>query len=59
MSCGAAAGSAIPCCGSAIRKLRKKPERTGAVGYIGTAWGHGYVLTVPLSSRSLEERIAA
>ena len=42
-----------------ICKLRKKLEQTGAVGYIGTAWGHGYVLTVPLSSRSLEERLAA
>jgi two-component system, cell cycle response regulator CtrA len=42
-----------------IRKLRKKLEQAGAVGYIGTAWGHGYVLTVPAPTLTLEERIAA
>jgi two-component system, cell cycle response regulator CtrA len=42
-----------------ICKLRRKLEQAGAVGYIGTAWGHGYVLTVPAESLTLEERIAA
>jgi two-component system cell cycle response regulator CtrA len=42
-----------------ICKLRKKLEQAGAVGYIGTAWGHGYVLSVPMARRAVEERIAA
>jgi two-component system cell cycle response regulator CtrA len=39
-----------------VCKMRKKLEAAGAVGYIGTAWGRGYILRAPQSTTTREER---